>query len=97
MHIGVLKIKLRLAENETLKGKRQVLKSVMARVRNTFNVCIAEVDDQDYWQLATLGVTCVSNDPQHANEVLSKVLNFIGSGRYDYELLDSQLEVIQGL
>lgn len=97
MHIGVLKIKLRLAENETLKGKRQVLRSVMARVRNTFNVCIAEVDDQDHWQLATLGVTCVSNDPQHASEVLSKVLNFITDSRYDCELLDHQLEVIPGL
>lgn len=97
MHVGVLKIKLRLPENETLKGKRQVIRSVIARVRNTFNVCIAEVDDQDYWQLATLGVTCVSNDPQHANEMLSKVLNFITNCRYDCELLDSQLEVIPGI
>jgi len=94
MNIGVLKIKLRLPENETLKGKRQVVRSIIARVRNSFNVCIAEVDDQDYWQLATLGVTCVSNEPQFANEVLSKVLNFISNCRYDCELLDSKLEVM---
>lgn len=94
MHIGVLKIKLRLPENESLKGKRQVISSIIARVRNSFNVGIAEVDDQDYWQLATLGIACVSNDPQHANEILSKVLNFISNCRYDCELLDYQLEVI---
>lgn len=94
MNIGVLKIKLRLPENETLKGKRQVVRSVVARVRNSFNVCIAEVDDQDYWQLATLGITCVSNDAQFANEVLSKVLNFISNCRYDCELLDYNLEVM---
>ena len=94
MNIGVLKIKLRLPENETLKGKRQVVRSIIARVRNSFNVCIAEVDDQDYWQLATLGVTCVSNDAQFANEVLSKVLNFISNCRYDCELLDHKLEVM---
>lgn len=94
MNIGVLKIKLRLPENETLKGKRQVVRSIIARVRNSFNVCIAEVDDQDYWQLATIGVTCVSNDAQFANEVLSKVLNFVSNCRYDCELLDYKLEVM---
>ncbi|MDP2718464.1 MAG: DUF503 domain-containing protein [Dehalococcoidia bacterium] len=94
MNVGVLKIRLRLPENDNLKGKRQVVKSVIARVRNSFNVCIAEVDDLDYWQVATLAVTCVSNNPQHNNEVLSRVLNFIGSTRLDCELLDHEIELI---
>ena len=46
MNLGVCRIKLRLPENQSLKGKRQVLKSIIARVRNQYNIAIAEVDDQ---------------------------------------------------
>jgi len=94
MNVGVATIRLRLPENSSLKGKRSVVKSVMAQVRNKFNVAIAEVDDQDAWQLATLGVSCVSNDAQHTNEVLSKVVNFIGNGRFDLEMLDYEIELL---
>jgi len=58
MNIGVCKVKLRLPENLSLKGKRRVLKSITARVRNKFNVSVAEIDDNDLWQLSTLGICC---------------------------------------
>jgi hypothetical protein len=77
-----------------LKGKRSVLKSVIAQVKNKYNVSVAEVGDQDAWQLATLGITCVSNDGQHANEVLSKVVAFIDNGRFDIEMLDYTIEML---
>ena len=94
MNLGVCKVKLRLPENQSLKGKRQVLKSIIARVRNNYNVAIAEVDDQDLWQLATLGIACVSNSPQQVNQVLSKVVNFINRSRFDVEMLDYEIEII---
>jgi uncharacterized protein len=92
--VGVLTVRLRLPENSTLKGKRSVIKSVIAQVNNKFNVSVAEVEDQDAWQISTLGVACVSNDSQHNNEVLSRVVNFIDSGRFDLELLDYHIEIL---
>ena len=94
INVGVCKIRLRLPENSTLKGKRSVIKSIIALVKNKFNVSIAEVDDQDAWQIATLGITCISNDGQHSNEVLSKVVNFVDSGRFDIEMLDYSIEIV---
>lgn len=94
MNIGALRVRLRLPENQSLKGKRKVLKSITLQVSNRFNVSIAEVDDQDLWQLATLGVSCVSNDGRHANEVLSHVMDFIESIRSDAEVLDYEIEIL---
>jgi len=94
MSLGVCKVKLRLPENQSLKGKRQVLKSIITRVRNNYNVAIAEVDDQDLWQLATLGVACVSNDAQQVNKVLSRVVDFIGQSKFDIEILDYEIEIM---
>ena len=94
MNLGVCSITLRLAENESLKGKRKVIKSLIARVRNSYNVAIAEVDDQDVWQLTTLGIACVSNDAQLNNRVLSKVVEFISQSRLDLEVVDYQIELI---
>jgi len=94
MNLGVCRIKLRLPENQSLKGKRQVLKSIIARVRNHYNVAIAEVDDQDVWQSATLGIACISNNTRQTNEVLSKVVDFINRSRFDIEMLDYEIEII---
>ena len=93
MHVGLCRIRLRLPENASLKGKRQVIKSITGRVENKFSVCIAEVDDNDTWQLATLGIACISNDKRHANEVLSRVVDFISDGNFDCEMLDYQIEM----
>jgi uncharacterized protein YlxP (DUF503 family) len=94
MKLGVCRIKLRLPENLSLKGKRQVLKSITARVKNRFNVSVAEVDANDLWQLAVIGVSCVSNDGRLANEMLSKVVNFVTEGRFEVEILDYEIEIL---
>ena len=94
MNVGVCRISLRLPENLSLKGKRRVLKSITTRVRNKFNVSIAEVDDHELWQLATLGICCVSNNKQYTNEVLSKVVDFIIASRFDVEILDYEIEML---
>ena len=94
MIIGVCKIKLRIPENMSLKGKRGILKSIIAQLKNRFNVSVAEVDDQELWQIATLGVCSLSNDSRYTNEVLSKVVNFVSNGRFEIEMLDYEIEII---
>jgi len=94
MNVGVCKLNLRLPENASLKDKRRVLKSLTSRVSNKFNVAIAEVDNGDLWQLATIGICCVSNDHRHANEIMSKVVDFIMSNHLDAEILDYEIEII---
>jgi uncharacterized protein YlxP (DUF503 family) len=94
MSIGVCRIELRMPENHSLKGKRQMLKSLSARIHNRFNVGVAEVDHHDSWQLASIGVTCIANDDRHADEVLASVVAFIRRERLDAELLDYTTEII---
>jgi len=94
MHVGLCKIKLRIPENESLKGKRQVIKSIIARVQNKFSVCVAEIDDNDAWQLASIGIACISNDSRHANEILSHVVDFIVESRFEVEMIDYQIELL---
>ena len=94
MNVGICKIKLRLPENHSLKGKRQAIKSITSRVGNNFNVCVAEVDDHDQWQIATLGICCISNNKRHTNEVLSKVASFVGNSKFEVEVLDYEVEIL---
>ncbi|PKB83138.1 MAG: hypothetical protein BZY88_02845 [SAR202 cluster bacterium Io17-Chloro-G9] len=97
MHIGVCRLSLYLPGVQSLKGKRQVARSLTSRIRNEFNVSVAEVEDNDLWQRLTLGVTCVSNDSKHANEVLSRVVAFVETVRGDLEVLDYDTEIISGV
>lgn len=94
MNVGVCRIKLRLPENLNLKGKRRVVKSLTARVRNKFDVSIAETDDHDLWQLTTIGIAYLSNNSRHTNEVLSKVVDFLTNGRFEVEMVDYEIEIL---
>ena len=97
MTIGALLVRLRLPENHSLKGKRKVVKSITGQVSHKFNVSIAEIDDHDLWQVVTLGISCVSNDGRHANEILSRVMHFIEANRGDAEVLDYEIEILHAL
>ena len=94
MNVGIARVSLRIPENMDLKGKRQVLKSIIGRVKSHFDVAVAEVDDNDSWQTATIGICCISNNKRHSNEVLSKVVHFIETERFDIEILDYSIEII---
>ena len=93
MIIGVCTLYLDIPANHSLKGKRRVLKSLMDRVRRRFNVSIAEVDKQDLWQTAVLGIACVSNDPAYAHGLLTKVAQAISAYRLDAEVRDFEIEI----
>jgi uncharacterized protein YlxP (DUF503 family) len=94
MFIGVARVKLRLPENQSLKGKRQVIKPIITRLQNHFNVAVAEVGDQDLWQSSEIGIACVSDDAQHASEMLARVLAFVEGSRLDAEVTDYETEII---
>lgn len=83
MFVGVCQVALHLPESASLKDKRQVVRSVAQRLRNEYQVAVAEVDTQDKWQLATLGIACVSGDAQHCEEVLDRAVRAIEESRPD--------------
>ncbi|MBI5604017.1 MAG: DUF503 domain-containing protein [Deltaproteobacteria bacterium] len=93
MVIGVLELILYLPESHSLKEKRQVVKSVKDKVRNRFNVAIAEVDDLDLWQKARLGVCSLGNDRRQVNARLDQVVNFIEGLQVAVDI-DSQIELL---
>lgn len=71
-----------------------MIKSLMARIRHQFEVAIAEVAEQDIWQTAVLGVSCVSNSGQHADEVLNHVRRYIEETRPDVILSKAEIEIM---
>ncbi|GHO43650.1 DUF503 domain-containing protein [Ktedonospora formicarum] len=92
--IGAGAITLYLPGCHSLKEKRQIIQSLLARIRNHFSVAIAEVEEQDRWQIAKLGVTYVSNNGQHAGEVVEHVRRYIEETRPDIFVTDFQSEIL---
>jgi len=74
MPVGLLTLELHIAEAQSLKDKRQVLRSLKERLRAHFNVAVAELDFEDVWQRSVVGVVTVSNEEQHVEEALQRVL-----------------------
>lgn len=95
MLVGTCQLVFHLPENHSLKGKRQVSRSLVQRIRNRFNVSVAEVSDQDRWQTLCLGVSCVTDDPRHANEILSKIVDFVEDHNDGAVLERTHIEVLR--
>jgi len=93
MRIGICVIELLVQESQSLKDKRRIINSIKDRVRNQFNVSIAEVEKLNNRQEATLGIAVVSNDSKHANSVLSNIVKLVESSRL-VEVLTYNTEVI---
>ncbi len=77
MHIGVCKVRLYLPESRSLKDKRRVIKSIITRLRNRFNLAIAEIESQDMHQSAILGAVSVANEAKFVNQIISQCVKFI--------------------
>lgn len=92
MIVGTLRLRLMIREARTLKDKRQVVSSIKDRLRNHFNVSVAEIDAQDSRQAAVLGVAMVSNETQHLRKALSQVVEAVRSHPIA-QLIDYELEV----
>jgi uncharacterized protein YlxP (DUF503 family) len=93
MIIGICTLVLFIPDKNSLKGKRQVVKSIKDRVKSKYNVSIAEVDDQDLWQKTVLGIAFVGNEKKFVNQVLDSVLDFIRSTPL-VEVIDYKIEMI---
>ncbi|OQY27064.1 MAG: hypothetical protein B6244_11715 [Candidatus Cloacimonetes bacterium 4572_55] len=87
MLVGTCRIELIIQESHSLKAKRSVLNHLKDRVKNKFNVSIAEVEGQELWQRAVLGIAAVSSSSRHAEAMIEKVLRFIDN--------DDRVEVIK--
>ncbi|MFH1087427.1 MAG: DUF503 domain-containing protein [Chloroflexota bacterium] len=94
MKLGVLRLKLHFGESHSLKDKRRIVKSAITRLRNQFNVSVAEVEDQELWQIATLGVASVSNHHQRVDQVLSQIVDFITRNYPEVEMVDRESEIL---
>ena len=79
MTVGLCTVELFIPDGHSLKEKRQVLQSLKTRLRDKFNLSVAEVGDQDLWQKAILGMACVANESAHVNQVLDQAVNLIQS------------------
>lgn len=93
MFVGTLEIKLRAVWVSSLKEKRMVIKSLINKVKNKFNVSISEVDNQDNHKILTIGIACVSNDTVQINSILDNVINFIEANS-EAEIFDIDKSII---
>jgi uncharacterized protein len=91
--VAVGLVELHLPDVGSLKGKRHTLKGLKERVRARYEVSVAEVDHHDLWQRATLALACVSHDARHANEVVSKAIDFIEE-HVEGQVIDSSVEIV---
>ena len=93
MVVGICRMTILLHGNQSLKGKRSVLKSIMSKVKNRFNISIAEVGSNDVWQRAEIGFAAIGNDRAFINSVIDKALCFI-EGLQLGEVTDHRIELI---
>jgi uncharacterized protein YlxP (DUF503 family) len=91
MVVGVVRICIHLPEASSLKAKRKILSSLKDRIRQRFNVSVAELEDNDLWQKSVIGVALLSNDKTYSNTVLSKVMDLVNS-RPDIVVTEMQME-----
>jgi uncharacterized protein YlxP (DUF503 family) len=93
MTIGILKLTLFIQDSSSLKEKRMVLNSLKARLRNSFNVAVTQLDDEDKWQKSTLAVVGIEKDRKNMNSILSRIINFIEEFN-GVDLINHEMELI---
>ena len=93
MIIGALTIQLGIPAH-SLKDKRQVMRSLQARLRNKFNVSVAEVALQGQTQTGVIGVVCAASDRDYAHGLLMKVVKMVEETRLDCDLVDYDIEIL---
>ncbi|WP_148868072.1 DUF503 domain-containing protein [Thermosediminibacter litoriperuensis] len=93
MVVGVMTVEIFLGDAFSLKEKRQVVKSIIERLKSRFNVSVAEVEKQDDKRWAVIGLACVSNSGEHVNRQLDHILDFMeNDGRFSVEGIDREIQ-----
>jgi uncharacterized protein YlxP (DUF503 family) len=93
MLVGLLTLDLHIPHSNSLKEKRLVIKSLIDRIRNKFNVSVAEVDSNNLWQRSVIGIAYVSNETVMIHKVFEKIRNLTIS-MHSVELIDSNMELL---
>lgn len=94
MVIGVCTLHLNIPMAFSLKDKRQVVRSLTARLRNEFNISVAEVDGQTMWNESVIAVVTVSGSRDYAHGLLTRVAQWVENTRLDCELVEFEIEFI---
>ena len=94
MVVGIARVVLHIPASQSLKDKRQVVKSLLAQVQRQFQIAAGEIDRQDQWQIGVIGLACVSTSAAHADEILAHAVSFISSRAADADVLDYETEII---
>lgn len=93
MVVGILELEMRLSSSNSLKDKRSILKSLISRIRNNFNVSVSEIGYQDMWQRTIVGIAFITTEKSFAQRVLSRIMKFVEKER-NISLIDSRMEVL---
>ena len=93
MVVGIGIITFRLHDCRSLKGKRKIIKSIISRMRNSFNASVAEVGSNDIHQRAEIGFSLVGNDKALINSKIDKIFNMV-DGLVLAEIIDTEMEII---
>ncbi len=93
MFVGIGLLKIVIHQSSSLKEKRQVVKSILGKVRSKFDVSIAEVEDNDKWQKCSLGIAVVSNDSGHAHKMLETIHEYV-ENLYLAEVVSFSVEIM---
>ena len=93
MSVGVCRLKIHIPGSRSLKDKRSVVKSLIARLRKQFNLSVAEVDDHELWQMATIGMACVSQHNNRVDEVINAAISLIERDLPTIEIVEKEMEI----
>lgn len=93
MIIGSCVVEFTIYDSNSLKDKRHVLKSIIEKLKSKFNISVAEVGLNDKWNHGLIGFVCVTNSSSHANQIISKVLNYIDDDMR-IEVVNSEIEIL---
>ena len=94
MHVGTCKIKLFLPMNHDLKGKRRIVKSLTTQIRLKFNVSVSEIEDNELWQIATIGIAVISNKILILNQTFDHIFSFIESSNHDINIISNDIDIM---
>ncbi len=93
MVIGTCRVELMIPGSNSLKDRRQAIKSLVEHLRNKFNISVAEVDDPQVWRRAIIGIAVVSGETTFANQVLNKVVDTIEADPR-VSIIDYEMEML---
>lgn len=93
MIIGICRIEMLIYDSNSLKEKRQVIKSVIERIKHRYNVSIAEEDKHDTWNIGVIGMAVIGNDSKFIDKTIMKIIDFI-DGDHRVEIIEQEIEIM---